>query len=324
MILEKLMFFKLLLSFLFCVISLDVFANTQRQFSFHVDSCEPYFVGELGEAWQFPSDHLPVRLELGSFALVCWNILNKDYLNYIEMNTQGLRESSILKDHRLVEGQTLTVRENMILSQIFEMMQSNSLIALQETHEDVFHFLCTHLPPGWDVITPPGQVYSQDIFLYNCTEFDFVGIDAEFYTPGMPKTIFTLTLLEKSSAKLYRFIQSHIPGGPIQAAAGCAKFAEASMRQFDPSMTMVLMGDMNQPPAVIQAALEKVAQGMTTQPFKSIAIPYPTHVNTNFEAAWFDHYFVHTPEESPEIKASEAKAVLKSLVPVVDLLKSRF
>ncbi len=45
---------------------------------------KPYYVGELGELWLFPSDHLPIGASLDNFHIAFWNILNKNYLFHIE------------------------------------------------------------------------------------------------------------------------------------------------------------------------------------------------------------------------------------------------
>lgn len=77
-----------------------------------VESRYSYFVGELGASWQSPSDHLPRGATVGNFHIAFWNILNKDYLNHIEENTQGLRHSSIIKDNVPVDSSnTLTINE---------------------------------------------------------------------------------------------------------------------------------------------------------------------------------------------------------------------
>lgn len=295
----------------------------------NIESYEPYAVGELGKAWQFPSDHLPVGATLGNFHIAFWNILNKNFLFHIEENTQGLKNSSILTDNvHINKNETLTVREMIVGQQILEMIthptHPRSLIALQETHEDVLTFLKAHLPSSWVILTPPNQLKSQDIFLYNTEIFELIDLSAVKYTREFPKTIFTLMLREKDSKKLFRFIQSHIPGGPINSAESCAKFSKEALKQYNPNLTIVLMGDMNQPPGVIEQALNEAAEELSSpQPYHHLPVKYPSHVNTHLKASWIDNFFVFSPENQDSIRASHVpEELFNALVPIVQLLQS--
>ena len=96
---------------------------------------DPYPVGELGDRWQFPSDHLPVGGTVGEIHFACWNILNTKYLNHIVDNGQGLRESFIMTANILAsEESSITVRESTVIKDILEMikhpLRPRSLIAL--------------------------------------------------------------------------------------------------------------------------------------------------------------------------------------------------
>lgn len=290
---------------------------------------EPYHIGELGELWQFPSDHLPIGATLESFHIALWNVLNKKYLHFIEENTQGLKNSSILKCNVPVcQNGSFTVREMMIAAQIFEMISHpthpRSLIALQETHVDLLNFLKTNLPSSWVILTPPDQPNSQDIFLFDADIFEAVNLAAVKYSPLF--TIFNVTLREKTSGKLFHFIQSHIPGGAINSPVGCAKFSGEALRQYDKDLTIVLMGDMNQSPAVIERALCKTAEALgISQPYHHLPVPYPTHMNTRLQASWTDHFFISTPENHDIIiKASDnPEELFNELVPIIKLLTNK-
>lgn len=289
----------------------------------------PYNVGELGEAWQFPSDHLPIGLTLGSIHIAFWNNLNKDYLVHIEANTQGLRNSSILKDHiSLDSDHKLTLRElkigNLVLEMINHPTHPRSLIALQETHPDLQDFLTQHVPSHWKVITPLNQPYSQDLFLYDTAVFECLSIDSILYNENEPKSILTLTLEEIATGKVYRFVQSHVPGGPIKSKPGCAKFSQEALRQFDPRLTIVLMGDMNQSSQVIDEALKLAASShhFLDSPYQYLSIPYPSHMNTHQQASWIDHFFVYSPDNKLNIHGSHNPEELsQELVPLVQLLQ---
>jgi hypothetical protein len=288
-----------------------------------IDSHKPYFVGELGVRWQFPSDHFPRGATLGNFHIAFWNILNKNYLGHIEQNTQGLRHSSILNDNVPVEpNNSLTIREMIVCQSILEMINHpthpRSLIGLEETHADVQTYLKQNLPSHWVIVTPPEQSDSEDVFLFDSHVFELVAFEADKYSAKI-NTIFTITLREKASTKLFRFLQSHIPGGPANIE-GRAKFSEEAFKQYDPNVTLVLMGDMNQSPAVIQEALETAAatKGLS-QPFSYLPIAHPSHMNTKLQASWIDNFFIYSPDTP--IKGSDSpEELFNSLVPMVQLL----
>jgi hypothetical protein len=289
------------------------------------ESYQPYFVGELGAQWQFPSDHLPRGATVGNFHIAFWNILNKDYLGYIEANTQGLRHSSLLTDNIPIQGSdSLTIRERICGEIIMEMINHpthpRSLIALEEVHPDVQKYLKKNLPSNWSIATQPHQPKSEDIFLYDTKVFKLIAIRAVKYSSKFPKSIFTITLLEKASNKIFRFVQSHIPGGPINSAEGCAKFSQEALLQYSPNITIVLMGDMNQSPDVIQNALEAAAKKKKRfQPYSYLPVAYPSHIDTEQKAAWIDHFFIFSSDTS--IKASDIPEELcHDLTPIVNLL----
>ena len=78
-----------------------------------------YPVGELGEKWQFPSDHLPIGLTAGNIHVATWNTLNTRYIYHILTNQQGLRDSLIVDANvPLKEGSPLTLRESQIIDQV--------------------------------------------------------------------------------------------------------------------------------------------------------------------------------------------------------------
>ena len=262
-------------------------------------SHDPYFVGELGGQWQFPSDHLPRGMSVGNLHIAFWNVLNKNYLSHILENTQGLRDSSIMSGNIPYRpSSNLTVREMIVSTMIKDMMNHpthpRSLIGLQEVHPDVAEYLKEILPKNWAMSTPPGQPKSQDIYLYDKSIFELIGVRAIKYQENLPKTIFTLTLQERSSGEIFCFVQSHIPGGP-NSEAGCKKFAEEALNQFQKNETTVLMGDMNASPSDIQKALEKAATNaeLETLPFRYVAIDYPSHINTHLEASWIDNFYIY-------------------------------
>ncbi|MBA2726673.1 MAG: hypothetical protein H0U49_00670 [Parachlamydiaceae bacterium] len=290
---------------------------------------EPYYVGGLGKKWQFPSDHLPRGMSIGNTHIAFWNILNKNYLHHILENTQGLRDSSIMSDNYPVSGSSsLTVRElisiEMILAMINHPTHPRSMIALEEAHPDVITYLKDALPKSWVISTPPSQPSSQDVFLYDKKVFELVGVRAIRYQDNLPKAIFTVTLMERSSGEIFRFVQSHIPGGP-NSDAGCKKFAEEAIKQYQEEETTILMGDMNAPPSTLQAALKKASENsnLKTQPYHYVAIDHPSHMNTLLEASWIDNFFIYRKAKMPGkvLPSNDPEELHENVTPIVDLMR---
>ena len=262
---------------------------------------EPYFVGELGSKWSFPSDHLPIGASIEQIHIAFWNVLHTASLHYIESNAQGLRDCQIItKKNPVRAGSLLTEREEYVLQEIMNMVNHDthprSLIGLQEINENVLNELYLRLPLAWAITTPSNQPNSEDIFIYNTQVFDFISSADTRYRLDDPRTIFTLTLQQKSSNELFRIVQSHIPGGPIKSGPGCKTFAQEALKQYDPELTTLLMGDMNQPTFVLEKYLEKEAEKKGIhQPFQPLLISYPTHINTLKQASWIDNFFIYNP-----------------------------
>lgn len=298
--------------------------NTQPLFT---GEHKPFYVGELGEKWQFPSDHLPRGMSVGNLHIAFWNILNKNYLYHIEENTQGLRDSSIMADNIPVStDSTLTVRELICIEMILDMINHpthpRSIIGLQETHGDVLYHLKKLLPGNWVVANPPGQPRSQDLYLYDTDVFEFVAVRGVRYTENQPKTIFTLTLREKSSGEVYRFVQSHVPGGP-NSAEGSEKFAIEAIKQYSTTETSILMGDMNASPTTIKEALKKASVNakLGQQPYRYVAIDHPSHMNTHLEASWIDNFFIARPKIGGKVQANQPEEIHESIEAIIDFFK---
>jgi hypothetical protein len=291
---------------------------------------DPYFIGEMGRDWNFPSDHLPIGAKVGDTHIAFWNVLNKKYLHQIEKNGQGLKNSSILKDNLPLHSKTtLTAREEKICSQIFEMISHpthpRALIALQESSEEILNYLTAYLPEKWVIITPPDQPFSEDVFIYDSSVFDYLDHSAIKYSKELPKTIFSLTLREIKSDKSMKFIQSHIPEGMVDSPEGCKKFSEEIVRQFDPKKIQILLGDMGQPPYVIEKALDSAAKAlkMEAQPFDHLTISYPTHIDSNCNAEWVDNFFIYLPKDDKKINVSTANPdeICSKVAKAAELLK---
>ncbi len=289
-------------------------------------SSSPFFVGELGEGWRFPSDHLPIGMSINGLNFTNWNILNTAYLGYILSNTQGLKDSLIMETNRIGQDPRLTQREEIILDQVLTLLQHptspRSLLSLQETGEAFWEVLKERLPPNFKTTTTfPNDLAHGDVFIYNSDLFEYMSLQSETYTCNPTNTMMSLTLKERSSGQQYRFIQSHVPGGPVHSDPARAEFADFVMKQFDSSMVLVVMGDMNRPPDDFLNNFARSAEKYSMeQPYKNAAIPYPTHINTHQEASWIDNLFFFTPSEMP-VEISKENSFFPSVQETINLLQ---
>lgn len=293
-------------------------------------STQFYPVGELGDLWQFPSDHLPVGGTIGNIHFTVWNILDTRYLHHIVDNGQGLRDSMIMQcNHPVAEGNALTERESIILENILTMVAHSTypraLIALEETGLNVYQELQNRLPARMKLIPSTAeQLGHGDIFIYDAEVFDFADFMTERYKVHPGNTYMTLTLREKVTRKIYRFVQSHVPGGPVNSAPARQELTHAVLQDFDPLAVTIVMGDMNRSPDYFLNDFESAAVqlGMEKQPFINLWVPYATHINTQREASWIDNIFVAMPDQVMNVHVSaDETEFFDGMKAVLELLK---
>lgn len=293
-------------------------------------STQHYPVGELGALWQFPSDHLPIGGSIGDIHFAMWNILSTHFLSFIEDNGQGLRDSLIKTSNIPVqEGKSLTVREQMIIDQVLQMFEHKThpraLIALEETNDTVFQELNKIAPPNMVVIMPLlTDPHNRDIFIYNSDRFSQGEIHGIKYDVAPKNVISEITLKDKQTGLEYRFIQSHVPGGPVNSPAGRKQFSEYVINEFDPEKTTIIMGDMNRSADYFQRDFATASQnrGLAEQPYENKPIPYPTHIDTNRDATWIDNLFIYNPYAEISVQiTTDPSEFFEGLRPTMDLLK---
>lgn len=295
-----------------------------------------YSVGELGEKWQFPSDHLPVGLSIGDVHVALWNTLNTRYIYHIHANHQGLKGSLITTANvpRDLHSK-LTIREEIIVDIVLEMIHHpkvpHSLLVLQEVGAEVYKELKRKLPEKMVIVTAyPDDLANGDIYIYDKERFKYISLKSDSFQVRPRNTYMTLTLQDKMSGELFRFIQSHVPGGPVASSPARKEWAEDILLNFDPDAIHVIMGDMNRSPDFFQKDLQEIAEdfGLETHPFQNLWVPYPTHIDTYKRATWIDNFFVYTPEESELAVVehspanfcgsfSEVSSILRQLRPVL-------
>lgn len=317
LIIVKVDMFKFLLVFLFSFLNF-ILINAEEKTS------TKYFpVGELGEAWELPSDHLPVGGSVGNVHFVLWNILNTSALHHIEDNSQGLKNSLIIKDN-IPHDELITLREAKVIESVLEMVHHKkyprSLLALQETSEEVYQRLQEVLPANMKLFPESKEEIGHgDVFIYDADKFNVIHVNKKHYRIRPNNTMMNLVLREKSTGVNYRFVQSHVPGGPIFSSIARKELAEYVRENYDPAAVNIILGDMNRSADYFIANFENV---FDPQPFISLDIPYPTHINTAKEASWIDNVFIATPFEMKIEAAQSSIELFESLQQTIDLLNS--
>ncbi|MDN3505413.1 MAG: hypothetical protein P0S95_07550 [Rhabdochlamydiaceae bacterium] len=71
------------------------------------------FVGKMGKNWQFPSDHLPIGVDIdGEFKVISWNVMNNCYMPWVKQkDSQGLKGSMLTELDVIVNQEGLTKRD---------------------------------------------------------------------------------------------------------------------------------------------------------------------------------------------------------------------
>lgn len=284
-----------------------------------------YPVGELGEQWVLPSDHLPVGATVGNIHFVMWNILSSHALHYIEDNGQGLRDSFIMAANIPTDDEDgLTLREMVIIDNIMEMIEHpthpRSVLALEEVTLQVYNKLKKILPSNMAML----PYFSQDVFIYDQNVFKLWTWDHLKYANSSKNTITNLFLREKSTGILYCFVQSHVPGGPaVNSLPARVELSEAILGDFNPKAIKIVVGDMNRSPDYFMNNFAETARELDIeQPFQNLPVPYPTHINTHQEASWIDNIFIYNPyTEIPCQVSEDGSEFFNDLQRTIDLLK---
>jgi hypothetical protein len=216
----------------------DVLAAPIDKWANHVAQPKP--VGNLGGKWQFPSDHLPVGIECNEARFASWNVLNKEFMQHITDNKQGLLGSMITDLHASKK------RDEHVCALTQEMSSRVDLIAEQECSVPYLNHLQNNLPKNWELIRSSDQPYQDQVALmYNKSKFHFIKSETLYDTmpsaPGRP--VQRVTLQDRKTGHPFDVINGHIPGGnTLPARQEFANFVKKSSRS---NATTVVLGDNN-------------------------------------------------------------------------------
>lgn len=286
---------------------------------YSVPDAEPkgFYVGELQEKWQFPSDHLPIGITLDSLHIVSWNVLDTKHIRWVtEKNSQGLSHSMIADEHVFIENSDLTLRDKHVVELILQMIahptHPKSILALQESGGPFLGELREKLPSDFEIVGS-GEL----AFLFDTRIFEIFSNKEIFdiFKNEPQRAIQDITLRRLDNGQLLRFINAHIPGDPTKPAL--LEFAHFLASSFDSSFTTIAMGDMNFTEVQMGDVLNKAFNN--SPPF-SLYSPYCTNISPDiFISKAIDHFFLYSNEKLLPF-VNHPNEILAGLAPIVALL----
>lgn len=261
------------------------------------------YVGQLHEKWRFPSDHLPVGIEVNGVRIINWNVLNNAYMEWVDNDSQGLNNSLISDLNVPVNEDGLTKRDVLVADMVQDMMSKGHIVSLQECSEPFLQHLQGRLTPDWEMIKSfPTAQEDQDVVLYNKGQLTYQAGRSETTrdayhrtSPGRP---LQNVYFSNANGSDIRVINAHIPGDPAKRC--WEEFAEYVRKQSRDCIT-VAGGDNNFERQAMIDAYRKA--GFTDF---SLHSPWQTNIDPySKESKGIDHIFVIGEESSRDLKVDE-------------------
>ena len=214
------------------------------------------------DKWTSPSDHVPVCFETKSgLYVLSWNILNKKWIKNIESNSQGLKDSLLMRMHHL------GIRNQIIINQIKEwVLLGVHVICIQECSSDMLK----EIQKLKNVTVFHSDKKKNDIgvfILTNKVGTDFK-TDEGIYSDDRDHFIMSIMVDGLT------IVNTHVPGG--KEAKGPKELTSWIEKMYH-SKT-ILVGDMNQ---------DHLAFHLKDYTYHQPS--YYTHINTNKHFVNYDH-----------------------------------
>ncbi|MBM3192300.1 MAG: hypothetical protein FJZ63_06605 [Chlamydiae bacterium] len=266
-------------------------------------SIRQVLVGELHEKWQFPSDHLPVGIEVNGVKIISWNVLNNAYMEWVTTkDSQGLNHSMISDLDKVIQPNGLTQRDLLIANRVASMTASAHVVALQECGSPFLEALQKKLPSHWRMVksfeTPR---VDQDVLLFDTSKLTYHAhlseVPQNVYPSVSGRAVQNAFFSGKSNN--FRVINAHIPGDPHLPVK--EEFAKYVRDQHCDNQVTVALGDNNFERGEMQRAYEKMgfSDFSLHSPWKSNIDPYSKHSKA------IDHLFVAGDHVSRDLKPDE-------------------
>lgn len=280
-------------------------------------------VGELHEKWQFPSDHLPVGIEVDGVRIISWNVLNDAYMEWVTTrDSQGLNGSMISDLDHAVQANGLTERDLFIADMVSTMTASGQIVALQECGEPFLQALQAKLPENWGMIRSfDKSTTDQDVVLYDKSSLVYHAERSEVTTtayPSVPSRPIQQVQFSRTEGdgKDICLINAHIPGDPsLPAREEFAKYVHDLHRQ---GQVTIALGDNNFERSEMADAYRKAG-------FSEFSLHSPWHTNVDpytKDSKAIDHLFVIGSEYSRDLTPDEVIQGA-NLQETIDLLNGR-
>lgn len=278
----------------------------QRQWEID-EAVKRIVVGELHDKWQFPSDHLPVGIEVDGVKIISWNVLNNAYMEWVTTkDSQGLNGSMISDLDKAVRPDGLTERDLVVANMVGSMMDSGHVVALQECGAPFLEALQERLPSNWQMVksfdTPR---IDQDVILFDTSRLTYqpslseVTQDSYPSAPGRPLQNVLFSRSGEESGRNLRVINAHIPGDPnLPVREEFAKYIRGSHRE---NQVTVALGDNNFERDEMILAYESMgfSEFSLHSPWKTNIDPYGKHSKA------IDHLFVVGGDFSRDLTPDE-------------------
>lgn len=275
------------------------------------------YVGLPHDKWQFPSDHLPVGVEVDGVKIISWNVLNNAYMKWIHDDSQGLKGSLISDLDVKIDPNGLTKRDVVIADMVQNMMSKGQLIALQECSEPFLKHLSSRLPSNWELVKSFNSPKTdQDVVLFNKTELALKSAETKIGAFQQSQKPILNTQFTTQDGKAIRIINAHVPGDP--ALPGKLDYAKYVYSQHDQKTTTVALGDYNfERPEMIDAYQKAGFKEFSLHtPWKTNIDPYAK------ESKAIDHMFIAGQAASKDLKPEEVVSI-GNLSETIQLLNSK-
>lgn len=260
-------------------------------------------VGELHEKFDFPSDHLPIGIEVNGIRIISWNVLNNAYIDWvIEKDSQGLNGSMISKLNIRVNENGLTLRDTIVAEMVKQMMERGHVVALQECGQPFLEYLHQKIPSGWEMIRSYHQSQeNQEVLLYNKIHLSYqTNLSGTFENayPSEPGRPIPNLYFASANGNLNIF-NCHIPG---DANKPCREeLAKYIYEQHKEGSVTIAIGDNNFERHEMMDAYRKA--GFTDF---SLHAPWKTNIDpATKESKGIDCAFVVGKHQSRDLKPDE-------------------
>ncbi len=276
-----------------------------------------FYVGLPHEKWQFPSDHLPVGVEVNGVKIISWNVLNNAYMKWVHDDSQGLKGSLISELNVVVDQNGLTMRDVVVADMVQNMMSQGHVVALQECSEPFLQHLQSRLPSNWDIIKSFNTVKTdQDVILFNKSELACKSTETAVGAFQQSQKAILNANFTTQNGENIRVINAHLPGDP--ALPGKEDYSKYVYSQHKQGATTVALGDYNFERAEMIEAYRKAG-------FKDFSLHTPWKTNIDpytKESKGIDHLFVIGEAYSRDLKPQEVVSI-GNLQETVDLLNQK-